>query len=179
MMKIEDLFAHLGIPSELLLAYQHLGIKNLYQWQAQCLENTGVLHGENLIYCAPTSGGKSLVSELTILQTVLISRKKALVVLPYISLVVEKEQSFKKLISFLNRSRLRKNRLKTASYYGEKTSFKQIKENIIFCTIEKANVILNSFIGSGRTDRIGIVVLDEMHVLGNSFNGYLLEIFVR
>jgi len=26
---------------------------------------------------------------------------------------------------------------------------------------------------------LGCVVLDELHVLGNPFNGYLLEIFIR
>ena len=50
---------------------------------------------------------------------------------------------------------------------------------IIICTIEKANVIVNSLIGRGLGHTIGCVVIDEMHTLGDSFNGYLLELECR
>lgn len=36
--------------------------------QAQCLCSQGVLQGRNLVYCAPTSGGKSLVAEVLALR---------------------------------------------------------------------------------------------------------------
>ncbi len=169
----------LGLPSELLLAYQHVGIKDLYTWQSSCLENSGVLKGHNLIYCAPTSGGKSLVADLAILHTVIVSHRKVLIVMPYVSLVIEKELSLKKLLTYLNRSRLRKDRLKVASYYGEKALSRRFKESIIVCTIEKANAVVNSFIGNRKVGFLGSVVFDEMHVLGNTFNGYLLEILIR
>ena len=44
-------------------------ISRLYPWQAECLAMPGVMaHTRNLVYCAPTSGGKSLVSDLLVVR---------------------------------------------------------------------------------------------------------------
>ncbi len=43
----------------------------------------GVQEGRNLVYCAPTSGGKTLVSEVLMLQRLFRLRKRAIFVLPY------------------------------------------------------------------------------------------------
>lgn len=40
----------------------------MYPWQAAALE---VGQGANLVYCAPTSGGKSLVAEVLMIQRLL------------------------------------------------------------------------------------------------------------
>ena len=54
---------------------------------------------ENLIYSAPTSAGKTLVSELLMLRNLIQDpAKKALIVLPYVSLITEKETKLKKLL---------------------------------------------------------------------------------
>ena len=64
-------------------------------------------------------------------------------------------------------------------------------ENLLICTVERANLIFNSILldrnNRKRSNKpsykdelqIGCVILDELHVLGNNFNGYLLEIFIR
>ena len=42
------------------VAYQQRKLTHLYQWQFECLNERGVAdHGRNLLYTAPTSGGKS------------------------------------------------------------------------------------------------------------------------
>ena len=50
-------------------AYQERGVRDMYPWQATALEcGEG---GGNLVYCAPTSGGKSLVAEVLLLRRLL------------------------------------------------------------------------------------------------------------
>lgn len=48
--------------------------------QAECLHAPGVLDGTNLVYCAPTSGGKSLVAEVLMLRRLLSTGRPALLV---------------------------------------------------------------------------------------------------
>lgn len=45
---------------------------------------------KNLVYSAPTSAGKTLVAELLMLKNVLSTRRKAILIFPYVSLAKEK-----------------------------------------------------------------------------------------
>ena len=94
-----------GIPEGLASSIrQQTGIKQLFEWQAECLNaSPDVLQGKaNLVYFAPTSGGKSIVSELLMLRAVLGFRKRAIYVLPYVSIVSEKTQYLGRLTENLN-----------------------------------------------------------------------------
>ena len=175
-----------GIPPPIAEGYRNLGISHLYEWQLDCIRTTSVLEGRNLVYCAPTSGGKTLVAELALLKQSTSTRRKTIFILPFVSLIIEKERHLKKILRQYNASLSREDRIRVKGYYGEKSKF-QFKEQILLCTIEKANIILNRLIesdmkngllGNGRSS-IGCVVIDEMHMMGDAFRGYLLEIFVR
>lgn len=48
-------------------------MREIYPWQAAALECG--LDGSNFVYCAPTSGGKSLVAEVLMLRKLLATRK--------------------------------------------------------------------------------------------------------
>lgn len=79
-----------GLPDTLVRNFAALGIKSIYPWQSSCLLGRGLLTGEkNLVYTAPTGGGKSLVADVMMLKRV-IESKKAMLVLPYVALVQEK-----------------------------------------------------------------------------------------
>ena len=58
--------------------------------QAACLMQRGVLDGNNLVFCAPTSAGKSLVAEVLMLRRLLSEKRACLLVLPYVALCAEK-----------------------------------------------------------------------------------------
>ncbi|CAN0182422.1 unnamed protein product, partial [Hapterophycus canaliculatus] len=74
------------------------GIRSLFRWQAHCLlvDEGKPLGGGNLVYSAPTSGGKTLVAELLLLRALLKhSGTMALVVVPYVALALEKRDYFR------------------------------------------------------------------------------------
>lgn len=53
-----------GLSAPLVRNLASLGIKSIYPWQKSCLMAPGLLTGtKNLVYSAPTGGGKSLVAD--------------------------------------------------------------------------------------------------------------------
>ena len=72
----------------------------LYDWQIKCLALEGVLGGSrNLIFSAPTSGGKTLISEVLLINKLMSPGGcKALYILPYVSIVDEKAAYFKRYV---------------------------------------------------------------------------------
>ena len=87
------------------------------------------------VYCAPTGGGKTLICELTMLVTAAVRHKKSIFVLPYVSLVKEKERHMKQLVRIYNRLRDKGDRCRVKGYYGEKGSYDCSRHDIIICTI--------------------------------------------
>ena len=99
--------------------YEKKGITHLYEWQSACLLTDGVLEGRNLTYSAPTSGGKTLVAEILMARRVIHNpvKNRALIILPYVSLVVEK---YDQLHTIFSNVRVNGEKIKVGCYYGTK-----------------------------------------------------------
>ncbi|GAA0144171.1 DNA-directed DNA polymerase [Lithospermum erythrorhizon] len=159
------------LPSEICSVYKKKGILKLYPWQVDCLQVDGVLNNRNLVYCASTSAGKSFVAEILMLRRVLSSGKMALLVLPYVSICAEKADHLEVLMEPLGKH--------VRSYYGNQGGGNLPKDtSIAVCTIEKANSLINRLLEEGRLSELGIIVIDELHMVGDQSRGYLLELML-
>ncbi|RLU26959.1 hypothetical protein DMN91_000758 [Ooceraea biroi] len=153
-----------GLPDIIKKLIQDVkGIRELYQWQEECLK-LATTTKKNLIYTLPTSGGKTLVAEILMFREIICNKKSAIFILPYVALVQEKVQSMAILtlkLGFL-----------VEEYAGTKGRYPPIKRrrknSMYICTTEKALGLINCFIETNRLSEIGIIVVDELHLLGES-----------
>ncbi len=165
-MKITDLSL---APSALeFLAKQ--GITKLYPPQEESV-NAGLLDGQNLLVSAPTASGKTLIATLAIMRFLATKEGKIVYLTPLRALASEKFSEFKKLEKIdLGRA------IKVAISTGDFDSVDKESENadIIVLTNEKMDSIIRH--SAEWVDKIGLVVADEVHLIGDSDRGPTLEI---
>ncbi|XP_023420662.1 DNA polymerase theta isoform X2 [Cavia porcellus] len=165
------LLANWGLPKAVQQKYHSFGVKQMFEWQAECLLLGQVLEGKNLVYSAPTSAGKTLVAELLILKRVLETQKKALFILPFVSVAKEKKYYLQNLFQEVG--------IKVDGYMGSTSPTGHFSSlDIAVCTIERANGLINRLIEEDKMDLLGMVVVDELHMLGDCHRGYLLELLL-
>ena len=79
------------------------GKSSLCCLQAECLMQPGVLSGANLVYSAPTSGGKSAVAEILMLRRLITTGRPAMLVMPFVTLCAEKSAHWERLLKPLEK----------------------------------------------------------------------------
>ncbi|KAH8737589.1 hypothetical protein BGZ61DRAFT_337197 [Ilyonectria robusta] len=176
-----------GLPRQLVDNFVSLGIKQIYPWQKACLKGPGLLTGEkNLVYCAPTGGGKSLVADLLMLKRILGEKgTKALLVLPYVALVQEKVRWLRNVVKELRypddsdtdenksiwRRRADEGSVRVVGFFGGGKVRATWQDFDI-----GANALVNTAIDDCSVPQLRAVVLDELHMIDDDHRGYLLEL---
>ncbi len=50
--------------------------------------------------------------------------------------------------------------------------------DIAICTIEKANSLINRLIDDEQIFDLGIIVIDELHMVNDEYRGYIIELIL-
>ncbi|XP_032587223.2 helicase POLQ-like [Drosophila mojavensis] len=164
-----------GLPDKVKkLIFEHKGIKSLYEWQDECLNLPAIHKRKNLIYALPTSGGKTLVAEILMLRELLCRERNVLFILPYVSIVQEKVSAMSPFAIALD--------FIVDEYTAGKGKCppqpQRKRRSLFVASIEKGAVLMDSLIDAQRAHEIGMVVVDELHLIGERGRGATLEAFL-
>jgi len=144
------------------------GIKELFPPQSEALPYS--LKGENIMLTIPTASGKSLIAYLTIIHRLVndLEGQKAIYVVPLKALAKEKFRDLKEITNQTN--------LKVGLAIGDRDGEISSIDNadIIVCTSEKLDSLIRT--KSEFMDKIGILVVDEFHLINDFGRGPTLEI---
>ncbi len=160
-MQLDDL----SINRKIIDLLKQSGVSTLFPTQEKAFA-TKVLEGKNLILAVPTSSGKTLVAEICMLRNILDGLGKALYLVPLRSLAQEKYLEFKKYETL---------GITVAMSIGDYDSKgTQLAEaDIVILTTERADSIIRH--NPDWIHEIGIIVVDEIHLINDSSRGPTLE----
>ncbi|MDP2939022.1 MAG: DEAD/DEAH box helicase [Candidatus Omnitrophota bacterium] len=168
-MNIREVCKKYKLPQEIAQILEQDGIKELFPPQKSALK-AGVLNGRNLVLSLPTAAGKTLVAELCMLKSILNDRQcRCLYVVPLRALASEKYEDLK--------NKYEKLAIKIGISTGDfdTNSEALAKYQILVATSEKVDSLLR-FRARWLTDFLKVLVLDEIHLLGDESRGPTLEI---
>jgi len=153
------------IPEEFVEKFKKEKIRILYPAQQEAIKK-GIFRGNNLVVCAPTASGKTLIATLAIINH-LNSSKKIIYIVPLIALAVEKYNYYKNFFV---------ENIKVALSVGDMDSNDSWLRHysLIITTCEKFDSLLRH--GIDWLEEVGLVIIDEIHLLNDAHRGPALEI---
>ena len=167
-MKIEKL----DIPKTAIDFLKSEGFTKLYPPQAEAVK-AGLLKGKSVLVSAPTASGKTLIATLAMLSYLSKNKGKVIYLSPLRALASEKFLEFKKLekLSIGNKIKVG---ISTGDF--ENIEKKLETNNILVLTNEKMDSIIRH--GVDWIDDIGLVISDEIHLIGDESRGPTLEMIL-
>ena len=162
----------LELPDTTIDFLKSQGFEKLYPPQADSVKS-GLLNGNSILVSAPTASGKTLIAMLAILSYISKNKGKVIYLSPLRALAAEKFSEFKKLekISLGNKIKVA---ISTGDFENIEKNLE--KSNVLILTNEKMDSIIRH--SAEWVDEIGLVISDEVHLIGDENRGPTLEMIL-
>ncbi len=167
-MKIDEL--NLPIPALDFLKSE--GYSELFPPQSQSIEE-GLLEEKSILVSAPTASGKTLIATLAMLNHLSKKNGKVVYLSPLRALAAEKFNEFKKIEKVPLGKKIRV-QISTGDF--DSLDKKLESSDIMVLTNEKMDSIIRHT--PDWIDEIGLVISDEIHLIGDPDRGPTLEIIL-
>ena len=162
----------LELPDTAIDFLKSQGFEKLYPPQADSVKS-GLLKGKSILVSAPTASGKTLIAMLAMLSYISKNKGKVIYLSPLRALAAEKFSEFKKLekISLGNKVKVA---ISTGDFENIEKNLE--KSNVLILTNEKMDSIIRH--SAEWVDEIGLVISDEVHLIGDENRGPTLEMIL-
>ena len=162
----------LELPDTAIDFLKSQGFEKLYPPQADSVKS-GLLKGKSILVSAPTASGKTLIAMLAMLSYISKNKGKVIYLSPLRALAAEKFSEFKKLekISLGNKVKVA---ISTGDFENIEKNLE--KSNVLILTNEKMDSIIRH--SADWVDEIGLVISDEVHLIGDENRGPTLEMIL-
>ena len=167
-MKIEKL----DLPKSAIDFLQSQGFEKLYPPQADSVKS-GLLDGKSILVSAPTASGKTLIAMLAMISYLSKNDGKVVYLSPLRALAAEKFSEFKKLEKVALGKKI-KIGISTGDFENIEKNLE--KSNVLILTNEKMDSIIRH--GVEWVEEIGLVISDEVHLIGDESRGPTLEMIL-
>lgn len=178
--------AKLDLPDSAIEFLHSQGFEKLYPPQADSVKS-GLMDGKNILVSAPTASGKTLIAMLAMLSHLSKNNsdnnnddsnhngigKKVIYLSPLRALAAEKFTEFKKLEKISLGKKIKVG-ISTGDFENLEKNLE--KNNILILTNEKMDSIIRH--GAEWIEDIGLVISDEVHLIGDESRGPTLEMIL-
>ena len=167
-MKIDKL----DLPDAAIEFLKSQGYEKLYPPQADSIKS-GLLDGKSILVSAPTASGKTLIAMLAMINYLSKNNGKVIYLSPLRALAAEKFLEFKKLENVALGKKVKVS-ISTGDYENIEKNLE--KSDVLILTNEKMDSIIRH--GTEWVEEIGLVIADEVHLIGDENRGPTLEMIL-
>ncbi|MEE8383788.1 MAG: DEAD/DEAH box helicase, partial [Nitrosopumilus sp.] len=134
---------------------------------------SGLLDGKSILVSSPTASGKTLIAMLAMISYLSKNTGKVIYLSPLRALAAEKFSEFKKLEKVAIGNKVKVS-ISTGDYENIEKHLE--KSNVLILTNEKMDSIIRH--GAEWVEEIGLVITDEVHLIGDENRGPTLEMIL-